>query len=116
MKNLAFKTVFIVCLFIAANAQVDEEDANTDTTENKELLYDGYQVLRVHAENIDQLLYLRHLSETEDNGPRINFWSEPNRINSSVDVMVSPDIANEMKTNFGKKNMSTLTLINDVGR
>ena len=80
------------------------------------MLYDGYKVLRVHAQNIDQLLYLRQLSETEDSSPKINFWSEPNRINSSVDVMVAPDIASEIKSNFEKQNMPTETLINDVGR
>ncbi|KAJ6221262.1 hypothetical protein RDWZM_007074 [Blomia tropicalis] len=83
----------------------------------KEMTYSGYKVLRVQADNLDQLHYLRNLSETEsDLSSKINFWSEPDRLNSSIDVMIAPDIVNEMTTKFGKQNISSKTLINDVGK
>ena len=78
--------------------------------------YEGYKVLRVHADSMDQLLYLRELSETGEIGTKINFWIEPDRLNSSVDMMVSPDIATEIKTILEKQNMKTETIINNVGR
>jgi len=90
--------------------------AAAGSNEHKEVIYDGYKVLRVHAQSMDQLLYLQKLSEMEDTGTKINFWSEPSRLNSSVDVMVSPDFVSEMQTKFEKHNLTAETLINDVGR
>ncbi|XP_017480758.1 PREDICTED: carboxypeptidase B-like [Rhagoletis zephyria] len=63
-----------------------------------------------------QLLYLQTLSETSATGAQINFWSEPNRLNSSVDFMVAPEYETEIKAILKKQNMETETLINDVGR
>lgn len=91
-----------------------EHEANRTT---REVTYEGYQVLRVHAESMDQLLYLRELSDTSETGqPQINFWSEPNSLNSSVDFMVSPEYELEIRSILKKQNMETETLINDVGR
>lgn len=82
----------------------------------KEVLYDGYKVIRVHPQTLSQLYQLQKLSQVDDKGQKINFWSEPNRINSTTDVMVAPDVADELKTFFDRQNIKSETLINDVGR
>lgn len=103
-------TVCILTRTLASGLSPDDEGPR------KEVAYDGYKVLRVHAESMDQLLYLRELSETGDTGVKINFWSEPSRLNSSVDVMVSPDLVTDVRTILEGQNMTTETLINDIGR
>lgn len=94
-----------------------DNETTSATRTTREVTYEGYQVLRVHAESMDQLLYLRELSDTSETGhAQINFWSEPNSLNSSVDFMVSPEYETEIKAILKKQNMETETLINDVGR
>lgn len=102
----------------SGEVRVDNETTTTKAVPaTKEVTYEGYQVLRVHAESMDQLLYLRELSDTSDTGhAQINFWSEPNSLNSSVDFMVSPEYELEIRAILKKQNMETETLIIDVGR
>lgn len=83
----------------------------------KEIAYDGYKVFRVRAENIDQLLYLRQLSDdVQKVDLKIDFWSMPNSLNSSIDLMVPPELGNDFQTILAKQNIKAETLINDVGR
>ncbi|KAH9529559.1 Sodium-dependent noradrenaline transporter [Dermatophagoides farinae] len=90
---------------------------NLTSVVKKEIAYDGYKVFRVRAENIDQLLYLRQLSDdVEKVDLKIDFWSMPNSLNSSIDLMVSPELGNDLQTILAKQNIKAETLINDVGR
>lgn len=84
--------------------------------QSREVVYDGYKVFRVHTETLEQLRHLKRLTEVEDKSLKINFWSEANRINSTSDLMVSPDVIDELKFYFEKENIKTETLISDVGR
>ncbi|XP_054165079.1 carboxypeptidase B-like [Oppia nitens] len=62
---------------------------------NFESQYKGFKVLRLLPNTVDQLQYLSDISTDLSlviPNKKIDFWTQPKDVNSSVDVMVSPDI------------------------
>lgn len=114
IKRIIFGLIFTIFL---ENIHCNNNSLTGVIDNNKEIAYDGYKVFRVRAENIDQLLYLRQLSDDlQKVDLKIDFWSMPNSLNSSIDLMISPELGDDFQTILAKQNIKAETLISDVGR
>lgn len=80
--------------------------------------YDDYTVLRFTPQNRDQLDFLQKLSTNESllMEKKIDFWLSPTSVNSSVDVMMSPDARSDLMPLFSLKQLKPIVMIEDVQR
>jgi hypothetical protein len=86
-----------------------------ETVENQ---YKGYKVLRLLPNTVDQLHYLSDLSTDIQfviPNKKIDFWTQPKDLNSSVDVMVSPEVYKNIRQKFSQQNIKNKVIIQDVG-
>nr|XP_006812372.1 PREDICTED: carboxypeptidase A2-like [Saccoglossus kowalevskii] len=58
--------------------------------------YDGYQVIRVIPKNVNELELLMQIHN--DNLDKLSFWKEPRMVGRFVDIMTTPDFADDLKS------------------
>ncbi|CAG7687277.1 unnamed protein product, partial [Allacma fusca] len=88
MWKLGFILSFVIVLSVVGNPLSSVRD------------YSGFQVLRLYVKNIESLLAL---NELQDRG-LYDFWKEP-QLNSTTDIMVSPEQFLEILTLIQKHNI-----------
>ncbi|XP_078000640.1 carboxypeptidase B-like [Glandiceps talaboti] len=76
--------------------------------------YDNYQVIRVVPETDNELEAMKQLQERFPYEYQIDFWIEPTRLNSPIDVMVPPNLQNEVNMYLRKHGISVRTLQTNV--
>lgn len=99
-----FLQSFVLCLS-SVNESVEHE-------------YRGYRVLRLQPNNLSQLQYLSDMSSDVSLAipqKKIDFWTQPKDLNSSVDLMVSPDVYKNIRQKLSQQNIKNKVLIKDVG-
>lgn len=86
-----------------------------DGTDDKR--YKGYRVLRLVPDSESQLQYLNDISNDitlSIPDKKIDFWSLPKGLNSSVDLMVSPDVYKDIRQRLSQQNIKNKVVIKDV--
>jgi hypothetical protein len=80
--------------------------------------YNGYKVLRLLPNTLDQLQYLNGIASDVSfilPPKKIDFWTMPKDVNSTVDLMVAPDLIKNIQKKLSAQNIKTKVLIKDVG-
>ena len=86
--------------------------------ESVEKQYKGYKVLRLTPYSTTQLQYLNELSTDASlvtPHKKIDFWTPPKDVNSSIDLMVSPDLYKNIRQKLLQQNIKNKVIIKDVG-
>jgi hypothetical protein len=80
--------------------------------------YNGYKVLRLLPNTLGQLQYLNSIASDVSFAlppKKIDFWTMPKDVNSTVDLMVAPDLIKNIQKKLSAQNIKTKVLIKDVG-
>lgn len=83
-----------------------------------ERTFDGYSVLRVNPITENQIRFLHELSNYVDNTAleKINFWRRPEALNSTVDLLIAPDIRDDLTEKLRQQNMEPIVTIDNIQR
>lgn len=81
--------------------------------EAKLLSYQGYSVHRCIPQTLDQLESLRSL-ESQENNNGVQFWSEANRLNGTVDILVAPQSRESFLGQLQRSSIECHQTIGDV--
>lgn len=80
--------------------------------------FDGFSVLRLNPDTREKLDFLVQLEKDFDNDlsyyQKLDFWSRPRAINNSVDLMVAPDLRDDIQRMFRTNNFPVERVIDDV--
>ncbi|XP_077999099.1 carboxypeptidase B-like [Glandiceps talaboti] len=75
--------------------------------------FDGHQVLRIQPENEDEIQAIKRLQQQYGES-QVDFWKEPSDVLQPIDVMVSPDAADEIVDLFKGVEIRHNVMIDDV--
>lgn len=80
--------------------------------------FDGFSVLRLNPRNSRQLNFLSQLETDFDNDltyfQKLDFWKRPTGVNSTVDLMVSPEMKSDLQRIFRANGLESDVVIKDV--
>ncbi|XP_053201673.1 carboxypeptidase B-like [Panonychus citri] len=78
--------------------------------------YNNYSVLRFKPTTTDQLHFLYQLAQNETflMERSVDFWTEPGSLNSSVDIMLSPEARSTLSPVFASNQLTPSVMIEDV--
>ena len=80
--------------------------------------YRGYRVLRLVPESVSQLQLLNDISNDISlvvPEKKIDFWTHPKDLNSSVDLMIAPDLYTDIQQKLIQHNIKNKVVVKDVG-
>ncbi|XP_044020849.1 carboxypeptidase B-like isoform X1 [Aphidius gifuensis] len=115
-RGFSFTNLFESVLDVVADGfsslvnNVIGEAKYSKTTGNR-VSYKGHQVLRIHPMTPSQVDELREMRETETED--IKFWTEPSG-NRTTDIVVAPDIIDDVKDFFRQKKIEYKVLLPDL--
>lgn len=88
---------------------------STIDSKRSERSFDGYTVLRLLPETKDQLEALHNLQVLTDLAQKyrgkVDFWKEPRSLNSSVDLMIAPEVKNDIMDTLSARSIKGRVMI-----
>ncbi|XP_072021625.1 carboxypeptidase A1-like [Amphiura filiformis] len=74
--------------------------------------YAGYQVLRVVPQDMEQLQRLHNLSNLLED--TVDFWKGPTKLNRPVDIMIGPNLVQDVKIELSRRDLGFSIYVEDV--
>ena len=89
--------------------------SNIGESKRTERTFEGYSVLRLHPETKDQLKALHDLQLLTDSDrkfrSKVDFWKAPRSLNSSVDLMIAPDLKKDILDTLSARGIKGRVMI-----
>lgn len=82
--------------------------------------FDGYSVYRLVPDTKEKVQHLHSVANTLDSDPsyvqKVDFWKRPRQVNGLVDVMLSPDVKDEVLSLLTSDDLKAKQIVRDVQR
>ena len=83
-----------------------------------ERTFEGYSVFRLIPDTREKVEFLHSIASNLDNDPsyseKVDFWKRPKAVNGLVDVMLAPDVKNEVLTLLTSNDLKAKEIVQDV--
>lgn len=106
MECKLYSSSTLLFLFIASIVRADERT------------FEGYSVFRFVPDTKEKVQLLNSIAFNFDNDPsymdKVDFWKRPKQVNSTVDIMLAPDVRDEVLSLLQSKDLKHKQIIGDV--
>ena len=83
-----------------------------------ERLFNGYTVFRLEPETSEKVKLLNSIANDLDSdfkyAEKVDFWKRPRAVNGTVDVMLAPEVKDEILALFQKNQLDSRQIVADV--
>lgn len=80
--------------------------------------FNGYTVFRLEPETNEKVKLLNEIANDLDGdikyAEKVDFWKRPRQVNGTVDVMLAPDVKDEILALFNKNQLDSRQIVADV--